>query len=126
MNKLASRGAIAAAVGILAATVAMAVGGDEVSGSANRRPNVLLMIADDMSWKDWGVYGNKFVKTPHIDKAAKEGVRFNNAYCSSPVCHPARSVLLTGQEIWRLRDAAVFGGTLHKDIVLNNLDTPSG
>jgi len=90
------------------------------------RPNVLLMIADDMSWKDWGVYGNKFVKTPHIDKAAKEGVRFNNAYCSSPVCHPARSVLLTGQEIWRLRDAAVFGGTLHKDIVLNNLDTPSG
>ncbi len=80
-----------------------------------KRPNILLMIADDMSMKDWGVYGNKFVKTPNIDKLAKEGVRFNHAYSSSPVCHPVRSVLLTGQDIWRLRDAAVFAGTLHKD-----------
>ncbi len=84
--------------------------------NASRRPNILLMIADDMSWKDWGVYGNKFVKTPNIDELARRGLRFTNAYCSSPVCHPARSVLLTGQETWRLRDAAVFGGTLHKDI----------
>ena len=78
------------------------------------RPNVILMIADDMSWKDWGIYGNKFAKTPHIDKAAREGVLFTHAYCNSPVCHPCRSALLTGQDIWRLRDAAVFGGTLHK------------
>jgi arylsulfatase A-like enzyme len=76
--------------------------------NASRRPNVLLMIADDVSWKDWGVYGNKFAKTPHIDKAAKEGVRFSNACCDSPVCHSSRSALLTGQNIWRLRDAAVF------------------
>lgn len=87
---------------------------DTVDGEAIiKRPNVVLMIADDMSWKDWGVYGNKFVKTPHIDKAAEEGVRFSNAYCTSPACHPSRSALLTGQDIWRLRDAAVFGGTLH-------------
>ena len=85
---------------------------------ATKRPNVLLVIADDMSWKDWSVYGNKFVKTPHIDKAAEEGVRFSNAYCTSPVCHPSRSALLTGQDIWRLRNAAVFGGTLH-----NTFDT---
>jgi arylsulfatase A-like enzyme len=84
--------------------------------SRAERPNILLMIADDMSWKDWGSYGNEFVKTPNIDKVAKQGVRFSNAYSSSPVCHPARSVLLTGQEIWRLRDAAIFGGTLHQDI----------
>jgi hypothetical protein len=69
------------------------------SETANERPNILLMIADDMSMKDWGVYGNKFVKTPHIDKLAREGVRFTNAYCNSPACHPARSSLLTGQEI---------------------------
>ena len=66
-----------------------------------------------MSWKDWGIYGNTFAKTPHIDRAAAEGVRFTNAYNASPVCHPSRSALLTGQDIWRLRDAAVFGGTLH-------------
>lgn len=81
-----------------------------------QRPNIVLMIAEDMSIKDWGVYGNTFAKTPNIDALAKQGVRFTNAYCASPMCHPARSVLLTGQEIWRLRDAAVFGGTLHKDI----------
>ncbi|MDP6523372.1 MAG: sulfatase [Kiritimatiellia bacterium] len=110
-----------AALRALAVTVAMGVVTCQQSRAADgetvdKRPNTLLMIADDMSWKDWGVYGNTFVKTPNIDKAAAEGVLFNNAYCSSPVCHPSRSVLLTGQEIWRLRDAAVFGGTLHKDI----------
>ena len=82
-------------------------------GTPNKPPNILLMIADDMSWKDWGIYGNTFAKTPHIDRAAAEGVRFTNAYINSPVCHPSRSALLTGQDIWRLRDAAVFGGTLH-------------
>lgn len=80
------------------------------------QPNILLMIAEDMSWKDWGVYGNRFAKTPNIDKVAEEGVLFANAYCNSPVCHPSRSTLLTGQDIWRLRDAAVFAGTLHEDI----------
>lgn len=77
------------------------------------RPNILLMIAEDMSSTDWGVYGNGFAKTPNIDRVARDGVRFTNAYINSPVCHPSRSALLTGQDIWRLRDAAVFGGTLH-------------
>ncbi|WP_337994443.1 sulfatase [Lentisphaera marina] len=80
------------------------------------RPNIILMIADDMPMKDWATYGNTFAKTPNIDTMARQGLRFNNAFCGSPVCHPARSVLLTGQEIWRLRDAALFGGTLHEDI----------
>lgn len=80
------------------------------------RPNIILMIADDMSMKDWATYGNTFAKTPNINTVARQGVKFNNAFCGSPVCHPARSVMLTGQEIWRLRDAALFGGTLHKDI----------
>lgn len=70
---------------------------DRVNGETpNKRPNILLMIADDMSWKDWGIYGNTFAKTPHIDRAAAEGVRFTNAYNASPVCHPSRSALLTG------------------------------
>jgi arylsulfatase A-like enzyme len=84
-------------------------------GSPDNRPNILFMIADDMSMKDWRSYGGEFAKTPNIDKLAEEGVQFNNAYCGSTVCHPARSVLLTGQDIWRLRDAAVFAGTLHQD-----------
>ncbi|NND07236.1 MAG: sulfatase-like hydrolase/transferase [Saprospiraceae bacterium] len=85
------------------------------NGTADNRPNILFMIADDMSMKDWGSYGGEFAKTLNIDKVAKEGIRFTNAFASSPVCHPARSVLLTSQDIWRLRDAAVFAGTLHQD-----------
>ena len=84
----------------------------------NKRPNIALVIADDMSSKDWGIYGDTLAKMPHIDRAAAEGVWFTNAYHAPPVCHPSRSALLTGQDIWRLRDAAVFAGTLH-----NTLDT---
>ena len=109
MRHAMSRGAVALVAMLVVEMIGSTVGAE----SATKRPNVLLMIADDMSWKDWGVYGNKFVKTPHIDKAAKEGVRFSSAYSTSPVCHPSRSALLTGQDIWRLRDAAVFGGILH-------------
>jgi N-sulfoglucosamine sulfohydrolase len=114
MSKHTYRSAVAA----FAFTVSMAVGSDDAFGRATKRPNVPLMMSDDMSWKDWGIYGNKFAKTPHIDKVAGEGVLFTKAYCASPVCHPSRSALLTGQDIWRLRDAAVFGGTLH-----NSFDT---
>jgi len=97
-----------------AALVALAGGSLNAAMAEDQRPNVILMIAEDMSWKDWGIHGNQFAKTPHIDQAAREGVLFTHAYCNSPVCHPSRSALLTGQDIWRLRDAAVFGGTLHE------------
>ena len=54
-------------------------------GSPDNRPNILFMIADDMSMKDWRSYGGEFAKTPNIDKLAEEGVQFNNAYCGLSV-----------------------------------------
>ena len=93
---------------ILAAVLLTALSISPVAMAEAQRPNIILMIADDMSSKDWGIYGNTFVKTPNIDKAARDGIRFTNAYSPSTACHPARSALLTGQEIWRLRDAAVL------------------
>lgn len=68
-------------------------------GSANgatERPNILLFMADDLSWHDHGCYGNKEVQTPNIDHLAKEGMRFEHCYNSAPTCAPTRMSLYSG------------------------------
>src|SRR5512142_618968 len=62
-----------------------------------RKPNVLLIVADDLGYADLGVQGCKDVPTPNIDSIAKGGVRFTNGYVSCPVCSPTRAGLLTGR-----------------------------
>ena len=57
--------------------------------------NVLLLIADDHS-PIAGCYGNAVIRTPHMDRLAREGVRFSNAFCTTPSCSASRSVVLTG------------------------------
>jgi N-sulfoglucosamine sulfohydrolase len=74
--------------------------------AAADRPNILLCIADDASWIHFGANGEKVVRTPTIDRLAREGVNFRNAFCSSPSCTPSRGALLTGQQFWRLEDGA--------------------
>jgi len=60
-------------------------------------PNIIYILADDLGYGELGVYGQKIIETPHIDALARTGVRFSNHYSGSPVCAPARSVLMTGQ-----------------------------
>ena len=67
-----------------------------------RQPNIIFVLADDLGWAELGCYGNKFNETPHLDKLAKEGLRFTNAYAAAPVCSPYRAALLTGQHPARL------------------------
>jgi arylsulfatase A-like enzyme len=74
-----------------------------------RRPNILLAIADDWSYPHAGVYGDITVRTPTIDRLAREGVRFTNAFVAAPSCTPSRAALLTGQVVHRLEE----GGNLH-------------
>jgi arylsulfatase A-like enzyme len=62
-----------------------------------RPPNVVLMLIDDLGWRDLSCYGSTFYETPHIDRLAREGMRFTNAYASCPVCSPTRAALLTGK-----------------------------
>ena len=60
------------------------------------RPNVIVILADDLGIADLGCYGNTFHETPHLDRLAKEGMRFTNAYSACTVCSPTRAALLTG------------------------------
>ncbi len=59
-------------------------------------PNIVLFIADDLSWHDIGPYGNTDVRTPHLDQLAKESLTFRRAFAASPTCTPSRSALYTG------------------------------
>lgn len=59
-------------------------------------PNVIYIYADDLGYGELGSYGQKKIKTPHLDRMAREGMRFTQHYSSTPVCAPARCMLLTG------------------------------
>jgi arylsulfatase A-like enzyme len=61
------------------------------------QPNILFILIDDMGWRDLGCYGSSFYETPHIDRLAREGMRFPDAYASCPVCSPTRASILTGK-----------------------------
>lgn len=60
-------------------------------------PNIVVVLVDDLRWDEIGCMGHPFVRTPHIDRIAREGARFRNAFCSTPLCSPVRACLLTGQ-----------------------------
>ncbi len=64
---------------------------------AGLRPNVVLIITDDMGWADLGSYGATDVRTPHIDKLARDGVRFTDFYANAVLCTPTRAGLITGR-----------------------------
>lgn len=66
-------------------------------------PHVLLIVVDDLGWRDLGCQGNPRLQTPRLDALAKQGVRFTQAYAASPVCSPSRGALITGLAPARLR-----------------------
>lgn len=91
-------------VGLLLVLVLSLVGcgGDtNASSDEDTRPNIILIVADDLGYGDLGSYGQKEIQTPHLDRMAKEGLRFTQFYAGSSVCAPSRSVLMTGQHTGR-------------------------
>lgn len=66
------------------------------SAAAAPPPNMLVVLVDDLRWDDLGCAGHPFVKTPHMDRVAREGARFLNAFATTPLCSPSRASLLTG------------------------------
>src|SRR5437660_4412642 len=82
--------------------IAVALGLLPASLFAADRPNVVLIVADDLGWADLGCYGSKYHKTPHLDRLAADGVRFTQAYAAAPVCSPTRASIITAQHPARL------------------------
>ena len=63
----------------------------------NKKPNIIIILADDLGWADLPVYGNKFNEAPNITRLAAQGIRFTNAYAAGPVCSPTRASIMSGQ-----------------------------
>ncbi len=78
----------------LAAALAAAV---PAHAQTSGRPNVIVILVDDMGYGDIGSYGVKDIRTPHLDRLAREGVRFTDFYSNGPVCTPTRAALMTGR-----------------------------
>jgi arylsulfatase A-like enzyme len=71
--------------------------------AAEQKPNLLLILADDLGWSDLSCYGSAFHESPHLDKLASQGLRFTQAYSSSPYCSPSRAAIMTGRHPARLK-----------------------
>ena len=102
-------------VGLLAVTVAMGMGGAAMGASSSTeapavaeamadktegrqgRPNIILMMADDLGYGDTGFNGNKIIRTPHLDRMAQDGVKLTHFYAGNSVCSPTRGTCLTGR-----------------------------
>ena len=65
--------------------------------SSRNPPNIILILADDLGYADLGTYGNKINQTPHLDRLAKEGIRFTDFHSNGANCSPTRAAILTGQ-----------------------------
>lgn len=77
----------------------------------NPLPNIIFIMADDLGYGDLGCYGAVKIPTPHIDRIAAQGMRFNDAHASSAVCSPSRYSVLTGRYCWRspLKQGVLWG-----------------
>jgi len=71
--------------------------------AAGEKPNIVVIMADDLGWRDLRCYGNAQLDTPALDQLAAEGMRFTSGYAAAPVCTPTRAAMMTGQSPARLR-----------------------
>ncbi|MDG2127715.1 MAG: arylsulfatase [Fuerstiella sp.] len=76
-------------------------GGTSGSIAARTSPNIVFILADDMGYGDLGCYGATLIKTPNIDRLAKEGILFTDGHCGASTCTPTRYGLMTGRHAWR-------------------------
>ncbi|YCM42292.1 sulfatase [Verrucomicrobiaceae bacterium 227] len=91
------------------------------SGSllAREKPNFVFLLVDDLGWGDFGCYGANFYETPHIDKLAKDGMLFTNAYAACTVCSPSRAAVLSGCYPARLHLTDWIAGHKRNNAILN-------
>lgn len=73
-----------------------------LSDASEKRPNFIIALADDLGYGDLACYGHPHIRTPHLDRFAREGVKFTHCYAASANCSPARTGLMTGRTPWRV------------------------
>ena len=83
-----------------------------VTTLAVAKTNIIFILADDLGYGDLGCYGQKLIKTPHLDKMSAEGMKFTRFYSGSTVCAPSRSVLMTGQHMGNTHVRGNAGGDM--------------
>jgi arylsulfatase A-like enzyme len=87
-------------MGLLALAGSMTAASGVAAGA--ERPNVVLIVIDDLGWADLGCYGSTYHRTPNIDALARRGMRFTDGYAACPVCSPSRAAIMTGKYPARL------------------------
>ena len=82
-----------------------------VAFASAKKPNIVVIMADDLGYGDVGCYGAKpeNIKTPYIDRLATEGIRFTSGYCSAATCTPTRFAFLTGTHAFRIKGTGIAG-----------------
>lgn len=75
----------------------------DARAAEERRPNIIFILSDDLSYHDLGCYGQKHIETPHIDRLYREGMRFTQAYAGACECAPTRCSLITGKHMGHAR-----------------------
>ena len=85
-------------------------------GQRSEQPNILICVTDDQSWIHTSFAGERAISTPAFDWVASEGLYFSNAFCASPSCSPSRGAMITGQEMWRLGEAAQLYSAVPKEL----------
>ncbi len=93
--------------------------------SAQQRPNVIIIYADDLGYGDLGCYGATKIKTPNMDRLAKRGIRFTNGHATSASCTPSRYALMTGVYPWRKTGTGILPGDAALIIPTDKTSLPS-
>lgn len=103
-------------VATLLLTMVALLPGLATAAEQTKRPNLVIMIADDVAWNDIGCYGHPHIKTPHIDALAREGLRFDAAFLTCSSCSPSRSSIMTGRY-----PHSTGAGELHQSLPANQV-----
>lgn len=111
LSRCLARSATALGVTLLAAVAAQVVNAQSTDTRSSERPNLVLIMADDLGWGDVGFNGNEVIKTPHLEAMARDGLRLTRFYAAAPVCSPTRGSCLTGRHPYRY--GVFFANTGH-------------
>jgi arylsulfatase A-like enzyme len=87
---------------LVATCLLLLYGSAPLSAAQHDKTNVVLILIDDLGWKDLGCYGSTYYRTPHIDRLASGGLRFTDGYAACNVCSPTRAAIMTGKYPARL------------------------